>query len=146
MFFLSQISLHKSLQHEQRTDERGKLISSVPCSLSFIHTAAITCTHSCEGIQGDLSRFSFSLKPLNVSPLHHVWFCCSGSVHEKVWELLRAEQDADQKRGGVRGQFAAGASLAPGKGFVQNLIPLIITGSVQRIICSSVLSLIALKV
>lgn len=83
MFFLSQISLHKSLQHEQRTDEKGKLISSVPCSLSCTHTAAITCTHRYDGTQGDLFRFSFSLNPLIVSPLH-VCFCCPGSVHERA--------------------------------------------------------------
>lgn len=89
MFFLSQISLHKSLQHEQRTDERGKLISSAPCSLSCIPTADITCTHSHKGMQGDFYRFCFSLKhtgpshSCRMSPLR-VCFSCYGSVHERA--------------------------------------------------------------
>lgn len=126
-FFLSQISLHKSLKHEQRTDERRKLISAVPCSLCCIHTANITCTPRYKGIQGHLSRFAFSLKLLNVSPLH-ICFCCSGFVHERAVSCSELSKMLIKREGNLLLEL-----LSPGKGFVQNHIPLLTTASVQRI-------------
>lgn len=135
MFFLSQISLCKSLQHEQRTDERRKLISTTAHSLSCIHKVDVTCTPSYERIQVEyLFRFSSSDY---TGPSHIFWvalpppscvflllrLCAQGhtlrnSLVTSCLELTKMPTKTEQ----MRRLFTAEVSLALVTGFLQDNI------------------------
>lgn len=124
MFFLSQISLCKSLQHEQRTDERRKLISTTAHSLSCIHKVDVTCTPSYERIQVEylfrLHRsFSYLLSSTATSScvfllLHTLHNLLVTSCLELTKVPIKTEQ--------LRRLFAAEVSLALVTGFLQDNI------------------------
>lgn len=110
MFFLSQISLCKSLQPERRTDERRKLISAMAHSLSCIHKAYVMCRASCEktgreSLQVFLFKlhrsFSYLLSSTVTSSrlFFLLWLCTRTHTTQLMsYKLLRADQDADQNR------------------------------------------------
>lgn len=101
VFFLSQISLHKSLQHEQRTDERRTLISSVAYSPSCtgssykLHTQLQECTG--RGALFTFSSLNYTAASLSfcieLSPPHVSHHCpgCVKSATDLMAEIPVAE-------------------------------------------------------